>query len=95
MGHLTCLPPLLDEGRKPPERAGDTSTRPAEPMLPKPTAGTAAGTLPAPHKRCRGLIPPPHGRVQQGDNLCGGLGLLAFQGPPLEDPLDRLGHVQP
>src|SRR5581483_8200982 len=56
---------------------------------------TACGAFAAPDERRRVRVPAVDRRGEPGHHLLGRLGMLAGQGTPDDDPLDRLGQVQP
>src|SRR6266480_1325480 len=90
MGRAILVRRMPSEGR-----SAGAGSRPAETMASLDSTMTPRLALAAPDKR-RGLaVPAPRGRLQPGDNLGGRLGMLAGQGPPPEDALDRFRHVQP
>src|SRR5664279_4646161 len=59
------------------------------PLAPSPAA------LAVPDKGCGLAVPGPGGLLEPSADLGGRLGILACQGPALEDALDGLRHVQP
>jgi len=53
------------------------------------------GSLPIPHEWRWSRVPVPAHCFEPGDDLADVYQVLPRQGPPLEDPLQALGHVQP
>src|SRR3954470_19214681 len=85
LGIAIPLAPLSAD-RSPRRRPG-----PADPVRPPAPRGPTA----APRERRRGRIPVARHRLEPPDDLLRPGRLLPVQRPPLQDPLDALGHVQP
>src|SRR5439155_6322980 len=79
----------------PADRLTGASSRPADGVpsvpLPLPPGGPPA----APDERRRGRVPMPGHGPEAVDYLIRVGRVLSVQRPPLEHPLDALGHVQP
>jgi len=73
--------------------AGAGATERVLVTLPTPLASELA--LAAPSERRRVGVPASGGRFEPVHDLLRGIWRLAFEGAADEDPLDRLGHVQP
>lgn len=58
-------------------------------------AGASGGSFATPLEWRWMTIPCSRDRLQPSDDFVGGRRLAAFQGSPLQDALDRQGHVQP
>src|SRR5215203_4521016 len=85
----------ISGSRRPAKRNASACPRAADSVAAFPLAPPTGGSLPAPHERRRGRVPVPGHRLEPADDLADVLRVLARQGPPLEDPLHALGHVQP
>src|SRR6478672_13120673 len=94
VGQLPCASPFLNR-RLAADRAPGIGRRSSDLMPALAATSPADGALAAPDERGRLAIPAAGGRFQPGDDLIWRLGMLPAQGPPFQDALDRLGHIQP
>src|SRR5437773_7190235 len=85
---ITGLRPTSDRGAGGRPRAADPVASLALPL-------PAGRPLPTPLEWRRGRIPVGGDRLEPGDDLRGGAGMLARQRPAFEDPRDALGPVPP
>src|SRR5207248_2006305 len=76
------------------DRPAGVAAGAAQPMA-LPGARSALRALAAPRERRRVGVPADHGLGQPGHELVGALGVLAGQGAADQDPLERLGQIQP
>src|SRR3954451_22176886 len=81
--------------RPSPDRPPRARSRAADPVASLPLPPAPLHPLPTPLERRRIRIPVPGHRLEPADDLGGPLRMLTSQRPPLEDPLEALGHVQP
>ena len=96
VGHLMCKSPFL-QLRSPQtlHRPAGAGARTALRVASRSVARPARGPLAAPLKCSRVAVPRASHRFQPGNYLVGRAWVLSRERPPLQDPLDRLSHVQP
>ena len=95
VGHLTRVPPFLQDGPASADRPPCASSASSHSVPSLASAISSCRPTATPLKRRRILVPSSRHRLQPLDDLFGLLGIVPFQCPPGKDPLHRLAHVQP
>src|SRR5271154_3843417 len=90
-----ALSMAISRARSSTDRVSGAGPRAPQPMATLPLTPPPGRPMTTPLEPRRGRVPVPCHRLEPRYDLRHRRRVLTVQGPPLEDPLEALGHVQP